>query len=422
MEFKISLPRTLLRISFVASASLRAARCVAVMIGASALLLSCPHPKLQPPTKGTLYVDSLYGATIIRISDKTIDGYSGPGIQNECARADAWNTDQSYLTLCSNDGHFYLYSAVDYRLIRDLNALAGGQRLEPRWSLNDPNHFCFLAGSRLREYDIPHDTSRTIHNFQHEFPNCTYVTTGAGGDASNDQRYWCLMVTDGTFGLIAAAVYDLNQDTVVGIKTSFPDAVNFTTMDASGKHAVIGYDSHPLQSFHPDFTHAVDFVHGAAGHSDIALTRDGRDVVVYQNEATNFIAMTDLETGAETSLLAIPFDTNPDIGLHVSGNCYDVPGWALVSTYGAVNPPSGHAHSWMDNLLFMVELKPNPRVVKLAQTLCCTGTEPGTNHLAEAFASIDRGGTRAVYGSNWGILTQDYTDAYEVRLPANWNR
>ena len=95
--------------------------------------------------------------------------------------------------------------------------------------------------------------------------------------------------------------------------------------------------------------------------------------MVYQNVATDFFAMTDLETGIETPLLPIPFDTNPGIGLHVSGNCYAVPGWVLISTNGARNAPSGKQHSWMDNLLFMLELKDSPRVVKLAQTHCYTG-------------------------------------------------
>ena len=32
-------------------------------------------------------------------------------------------------------------------------------------------------------------------------------------------------------------------------------------------------------------------------------------------------------------------------------------------------------------------------------------------------------GTRVVFGSNWGIYSpQDYTEAYEVTLPAGWNQ
>jgi hypothetical protein len=92
--------------------------------------------------------------------------------------------------------------------------------------------------------------------------------------------------------------------------------------------------------------------------------------MVFQSNTTDSITMVDLVTGAATPLVAIPFDVSTDIGLHFSGNCAGTPGWVLVSTYGAENPPSGQAHSWMDNLLFMVELKADPRIVKLCRTRC----------------------------------------------------
>jgi hypothetical protein len=76
----------------------------------------------------------------------------------------------------------------------------------------------------------------------------------------------------------------------------------------------------------------------------------------------------------------------------------------------------------MDNLLFMLELKASPRLYKLCETRCYTGSAPRSNYFAEAFASINRAGTRVVFGSNWGRLSpEDYTDAYEARLPAGWS-
>jgi hypothetical protein len=129
------------------------------------------------------------------------------------------------------------------------------------------------------------------------------------------------------------------------------------------------------------------------------------------------------ETGAETNLLAIPFEVNTDTGLHFSGNCCGKPGWVLMSTYGAVNPEPGQSHSWMDNLLFMVELKADPRVVKLCGTKCYTGLNPRSNYFAEAFASINLVGNKAVFGSNRGVLSpEDSTEAFEVRLAAGWDQ
>jgi hypothetical protein len=161
---------------------------------------------------------------------------------------------------------------------------------------------------------------------------------------------------------------------------------------------------------------------GATGHMDVAFTADSTDVIVYQSNTTDWIAMSDLNSGVEIPLVEIPFSLNTDIGLHMSGNCAAVPGWALISTSGARNAQHGMMHSWMDNLLFMCELKANPRVVKLTQTRCYTGMNPQPNYFAEAYATINRAGTRVYFGSNWGDYTQDYTDAYEVDLPAGWNQ
>jgi hypothetical protein len=387
------------------------------------MVAACREAKPDLPAKGQVFNDSLYGATLVRISDKAADNYSGNGIQNEYARADAGNADGSYLILRSNDGVFYLYNGTSYALVRSLDELGGGQELEPRWDASNPDVFYYVAGPNLKRFRVSGSSQEVVHDFTVEFPGCSYVSTGVEGDASQDRRYWCFEVSDSLFNLMAVCVYDMETDSVLGRKTTFPDAVNHVTMDASGAHAVIAYDATvPFQSFSRDFSTMVQMPAGALGHADVALTATGRDVVVYQNVQTDFIEMADLETGAATQLLAIPFDVNTDIGLHISGNCYDTPGWVLVSTYGAKNPEPGHSHSWMDNLLFMLELDASPETLKLAQTRCHTGARPGSNYFAEAFASINRAGTKVVFGSNWGILSpEDYTDAYEVRMPAGWN-
>lgn len=387
--------------------------------------LQCTHkPELYP--KGEPFTDSLYGTTLVRITDKKIDEYSGNGIENEYAKADAYNCDGTFLVLRGNDGVFYLYNAVTYALIRDLNELSGGQELEPRWHHLNPDILYALSGTRLIEYSIASGSVQTIHDFKDEFPVASYISTGVEGDASRDRRLWCFMVLDSSWNLKAVCAYDLPRDSVLGILANFPDAVNFTTADVLGERVLIGYDAHSYQSFYPDFSGPVDFPVGAAGHGDLALTADSHQVMVYQNSATDYIAMADLESGAETPLVPIPFNVNTDIGLHVSGNCCATPGWVLISTYGAKNPASGQQHSWMDNLLFMVELKADPRIVKICQTRSYTADDPEDtekNYFAEAFASINQAGTRIVFGSNWGIMSpNDYTDTYLVSMPAGWNQ
>ncbi|MEO0080963.1 MAG: hypothetical protein ABIL25_01565 [candidate division WOR-3 bacterium] len=396
--------------------------CQPLVLATLLAFTGCQNQKLSLPARGVPFTASLYGSTVIRLTDKNIDGYSGPGIQNEYARADAENSSGRYLVLRSNDGEWYLYDRVALATISHLENLGSIEEPEPRWDPADSNAFYYLHATELRRYDIATASSNLVHDFRTEYPGCQAITTKTEGDASLDRRFWCFIIEDSLDNVLAVVVYDRQLDCIIGSKTSFPETLNWVSMDMSGRHCVIGYESRPAQIFSPDFSTALDLPAGANGHMDLAQTADGRDVMVYQNNATDWIAMADLETGAETPLIEIPFSTNTDIGLHFSGNCSQVPGWVLVSTYGAENPPAGQTHSWMDNLLFMLELKDNPRIVKVAGTHCYTGKHPVSNYFAEAYASINQAGTRIIYGSNWGLYKPDYTDAYEVRLPDGWNR
>ncbi len=389
-----------------------------------ALLFSAGCHEANPtlPARGIFLADSLYDSGIARMTDKTIDGYSGPGIENEYSRADAANSDGTRIILRGQDGEWYLYDRPGFHMLKHFADLGLGEEPEPRWDAASANRFYYVHGSELRQYDITNDSSTTIHDFTSDYPQASFISTKTEGDASLDQRYWCFMVEDSVFNVLAVVCYDRQLDSVVGDKTSFPDGINWVSMDMSGSHCIVGYESNPAQAFTRDFGAMTQLPAGATGHMDLAFTADSTDVMVFQSNTTDSITMVDLSTGTATPLVAIPFDVNGDIGLHFSGNCAETPGWCLVSTCGAENPPSGQTHSWMDNLLFMVELKANPRIVRLCRTRCYTGKNPQSNYFAEAYATINRAGTRLYYGSNWGIYTSDYTDAYEVDLPSNWNR
>jgi len=375
----------------------------------------------QIPPKGSPIVDPDSGATITRITDKAIDRYSGPGIENEYSRTDPENSDGTLIVLRGNDGEWYLYDANTFQMLKHLTGIVGGgEEPEPRWDPSDPRVFYYPYGTELRSYNVDTDASATVHDFKGDFPLAAYITTKVEGDASLDRRYWCFMVEDASYNVLRVVTYDKAGDTILGQKTSFPDEINGVSMDMSGSHCVINYDSHIAQVFSLDFETSIDLPTGANGHMDLALTSDGRDVAVYQNTATDWIAMADLDTGVETPLVRIPFDVNLDIGLHVSGNSADRPGWVLVSTYGSMMTPIGSRHSWMDNLLFMVELKPNPTVIEVARTCSYTSIvyRERKNYFAEAFAAINAKGTKVYFGSNWGrTFKRDYTDTYVVILP-----
>ncbi len=386
-----------------------------------------------PPAKGQLFSDPQFGGKLVRMTDKAVDGYSGQGIENEYARSDPENSDGTLVILRGNDGEWYLYNAASFKLIKHLSGINnGGQEPEPRWDAKDPKKFYFLSGMKLKSYNTDTGASAVVHDFSGVDPKAATITTKTEGDASLDRRFWCFMLEDSNYKLKSVIAYDMQTNAVLGQKPAgtFPDDINWVSMDMSGKHCVIGYEDSdtdkdeitpPVDVFSRDMsTKVATLPKGSNGHMDLALTADKRDVMVYQNNSTDWVAMADLETGKETNLIEIPFSTNPDIGLHVSGNCAGKPGWVLISTYGSKNPPEGKGHSWMDNMLFMLELKAKPAVRKLAATNAYTSInfDGDKNYFAEAFAAINTKGTKIYFGSNWGDCSKnEYSETYVLTAP-----
>lgn len=390
---------------------------------------SFDSPDVAMPAKGAAAKD-LFHTEITRITDAA-DGTYKTGIQNEYSRSDPENADGTRLILRANEGGFHLYDGAG-KPVKDLSAIqAGTQEPEPRWDAKLPNVFYYLSGMELRTYDTNDDSSKVVHDFAADFPGGKTITTGSEGDASTDRRVFCLMVLDANAEPFAALSYDRTIDKVVWKQSGgFPDSIDWVSSDANGKHCVVGYadgdgdgKTPPFDSFPLDLAKKVSLPAGATGHADVALDADGKDVIVYQNVDTDYVAMADLTTGVETELVSIPFGTNSDIGLHFSGNAVGAPGWVLVSTYGSKNPPAGSNHSWMDNQVFMLELVANPRVWRIGHTHSFTSVNPPSDkaYFAEAFATINAKGNRVYFGSNWGDLSKkDYTDTYRIPLPSYW--
>lgn len=383
-------------------------------------------PDIPMPKKGAALTDANFHTTVTRVTDKTADKYIGPGIQNEYAKSDPENSDGTMLVLRGNSAAWYLYDARTFKKIRQLKIFdSGGQEPEPRWDASDPKVFYFVNNMTFRSYHTGSKKVATIHDFSGDFPGGAYLTTGSEGDASVDRRYWAFKVVDDSWQLVSIVVYDKQLDQIVARKsTGFLDKVNWVGMDMSGNHCIVGYDELLFPQILPrDLSKVLSLTTGSNGHGDFARTADGKDVLVYQNVSNDYIAMSDLTTGKETRLVKIPFTTNPDIGLHFSGNCAQTPGWVLVSTYGSKNlPPGTSKHSWMDTQLFMVELKKKPRIWRIAHTHAHTSLDYSgdKNYFAEAFAAINTSGSRIYVGSNWDDYRTDYSEAYRVSLPENW--
>jgi hypothetical protein len=372
-----------------------------------------PIPAIPPPGKCQVVSDPVFKTKVSRVTDRAQDGYTDDVILNHYSKADYENSDGTrVLLLTPKNMIWHLYDTTNLRRLKTV-ALGSSSQPEPRWDDQDPALLYYVDGVRLMSLNVASGQRATIHDFSGDVPGAQTIGTGVEGDASVDRNRWCFMARDSGDSVVAVVAYDRPQNAVIGKKTGGIDpTIDWVGTSLSGRHCILGSDSGTV-AHGVGFGKQVAMPPGANGHADLALTKAGRDVLVYQNNDTDWIAMADLDTGAETNLVQIPFTTNTDIGLHFSGNCTRTPGWVLVSTYGR-KEPSG-SHTWMDHHLFMVELKPGPRVWRVASTYSYMG-----DYWAEAIASVNRAGTRVYWGSNWGQASLDRIETFVALLPVGW--
>ena len=152
------------------------------------------------------------------------------------------------------------------------------------------------------------------------------------------------------------------------------------------------------------------------GHSDIAVDAQGGEVLVYQDNKTDHIAMIDLASGVVTALLPIDFKHAP-LGFHVSGRALRRPGWALVSCYAGRRNAS---NTWMDDQIFAVELRRGGRVVRLAHHHSVYDSNQEHDYWAEPHATVNADFTRILFTSNWGRSGTENVETYMIQLPPNW--
>jgi hypothetical protein len=151
------------------------------------------------------------------------------------------------------------------------------------------------------------------------------------------------------------------------------------------------------------------------GHSDLAFDAQGNEVLVYQDIDQDTISFIDLTSGKITNLFEIDFSHNA-IGLHFSGLAFQRPGWAVVSTH----TEDEQNYTWMDNEVFIVELKPDGRAVRVAHTHSVIDSTLEHDYWAEPQASTNRKLTRILFTSNWYKSGSGDVDMYQIRLPEDW--
>lgn len=389
-------------------------------------------PNLAEPVPRQPFRDPVFGTCIVRVTDQEHDlaeGDTSTGLKNEYSRVQSFNADGSLILARGIEGTWYIYNA---QILLPLEQIPID--VDPRWSASDPGLIYYASETRLMSYNLQSGEQSCVHNFADDFPgqNLAAVWTRYEGSPSLDSRYWGLMAEDENWLTSAYLVYDIQTDQVIAtldVRTWPEDAreTDSVTISPLGNYFLaymdkycqpdqLGSEAAPcgLMVYDRQLQNGRGLLR-IIGHSDLALDAQEREVLIYQDIDTDTISMLDLQSGAITPLWEIDFSHTP-IGLHISGQGYQLPGWALISTYGG--DPS--AHTWMDNQVFAIELKTGGRAVRLAHTHSLVDENQEHDYWAEPQASANPDFTRLLFTTNWGRSGTPQVEMLMILLPPDW--
>jgi len=388
-------------------------------------------PALSEPAARVAFRDPVFGTCLVRVSDRSTDLATeddSPGIKNEYSRVQSFNADGSRILLRGIHATWYVYDAAT---LRPLAKTAFDGSVDPRWDASDPDLLYYNDGTRLMAYHVSSATAAVLHDFAADFPgqSLAAVWTRYEGSPSQDGRYWGLMAQDENWRAVAFVVYDQRANLMAArrdLSATYPD-VDAVTISPLGNYFLAYCDycerGHPGDDAHPCGLMVYDrnLRNGRSllriiGHSDLALDAQGREVLVYQDIDTDNISMLDLASGRVTPLWPIDYD-HTALGFHFSGRALQRPGWAVVSTYNGGHPTS---YTWMDDQVFLVELKAGGRTVRLAHTHSRYNENQEQDYWAEPHASANPDLTRVLFTSNWGRTGTEQVETSMLELPPNW--
>lgn len=392
-----------------------------------------PPPEMDEPDSRVAFRDPVFGTCVVRVTDREADlgaDDESSGLKNEYSRVGSFNADGSLFLLYGTEGEWFLYDAATLEPIGKLPLSD-----EPRWDAKDPHLIYFLEGTRLLVHDLGSGGAEVVHDFSDILDGVVLsaVWTGHEGRPSLDARYWGLMAEDEEWLPAAFLVYDRQSDQVIvrdmrGV-VGVEEDVDHVTISPLGTYFLaafdrycepgeLGEDADPcgFMVYDRDLTNGRGLLR-VIGHYDTALDSEGNEVIVFQDIDNDQLSMMDLQTGQVTPLWDIDFSHSP-IGFHFSGLAYNLPGWALISTYSGGYPD---AYTWMDDQVFVIELQEGGRVVRLAHTHSLVDQEMEHDYWAEPQASVNQDFTRVLFTSNWGKSGTEGVETYMIELPSGWS-
>ncbi len=394
-------------------------------------------PPLPEPQARAPFRDPVFGTCIVRVTDRKNDiakDDRSKGLKNEYSRVQSFNADGSRILVRGTEATWYVYDVATLRPLVRLPL-----ETDPRWDPNNPSVIYYSSETRLMSYNIQTNAQMVVHDFAADFPgqSLAAVWSKYEGNPSRDGRYWGLMAEDQNWVTVAFLVYDRVENRVIAKRDvrGVPgvEEVDNAYISPLGNYFIADFADHYCeQGQHGTDAKPCGYmvydrnlkngrgILRISGHMDLALDAQGREVAVYQDVDTDHISMVDLASGTVTPLWPIDFG-HTALGLHISGRAQRRPGWVVVSTYNGGYPPQ---FTWMDDQVFLIELKKGGRVVRLAHTRAVF--QEGAvaygekDYWAEPHASANQDLTRILFTSNWGRAGTEEIEMFMIELPPDW--
>lgn len=364
------------------------------------------------PSVYTTYSDPKFGTTVERITDCIAQGYNG--IVPQYSKRQAWNSDESKLLLFSGDGEALLCDGNDYSFIKALSGVSGEDVF---WHSTDPNTLYYNADSILYSYNTTTDIAAELH----AFTAYTWANTRGEGNMSLDGRYYAVVgqqynYISGNVVFKDIVVYDLQANSEISVMPIPQDSISgfdWTSISPLGNYVVVDYADETTGRYHgvEVYDRNMNFIWQkplGAGHSDLGIDANNDEVLVMDvyNADSNktYIKKFRLSDGQETTLLEVSelFD------LHISLRNQQRHDWCFISTFDYTGRLTDDSLSWLpfEDEVFALKLDGSGDVQRIAHHHSrryspSTYDPDHSNYWAEPHATVDRQGTRIIYGSNW---------------------
>lgn len=366
--------------------------------------------------------------------------------RSDYSRRNSFNCDNTLFLTYRKDGYWFVNDAKTLKPIGDaLPSMATD--CEPIWSESDPHLLWALPpyGEGCKLYEINVDTRKVVKTYELAdrvkafWPDAGRCWTKSEGAPSRDGRYWCWIIETAAYEVRGIIVYDRVEDKIIAHMDASvkPD---HTSMTPSGKYAIVSWAynqplgtrayTRNLTDKHPAATGNDPYIklHVESEHSDIAITKDGREVYVAADYTGNNgqLFMCDVETGARTNLLYM-YDQGTATAYHISAKCFNTPGYVVVSTYAEHLGTDGDSNNlrnqslmqWYHRKVFVMSLEASPTY----KILCWADSDrrkewPNNDgYWAEPQATVNNNLTRIMFNSSMNSMSVNDIETFMVALP-----